>query len=56
MNLNDVWSSSESALQWNFIVNAPWSARCYFGYVIVPPYGSVSSYTILVIGGYNGGN
>ena len=53
---NDVWFSSGGVIWTKYANNALWTGRYSFGYVVVPPYGNITTSTIMVIGGNNGGN
>ena len=54
--MNDIWSlsidGSSFASSWTLITNnAPWLKRRSFAYVVVPPYGAITSSTIVLMGG-----
>ena len=53
----DVWKSADNGSSFTLVTNAPsWSARRYFGLVVVFANGSVTSNTMILIGGTDGTN
>ena len=54
---NEVWKSLDGGVKWTSLAaSLSWggtSARCQFGYTLIPDI--YNAYTIVLIGGYNGG-